>query len=407
MRAPYAYIRRSSHSRSDPGDISREFQTDAVRRLSGNAANLVILDGDWGVSAATEATHKRLAFLGLMEAVEKGEVSTLYAYSTDRLARSVQWAARLLDACEDAGTTIVTNEGTFEPGNDMARTMFQFQAINNESYSRQQKAKRRSTIIRQRERGAKLGCPYYGKLPGEDLPAVIAAYQRMGSLNATARELNRLGVKPRRTRWGRSSVHGILARAGLVPQSGTKGAKHRADHTFHRLLVCHCSHVLTGSRRDNGSTHYRCVRAETSVDHERKSVAESVIRAWAEGEMARLRPPKEQVVLADIDEERHGLTARLERLRTGYLDGLWDEPYMRQEKVRIDSALTLLDLQGQTIAVPDFSWDHQPRDLNLALRALWDHVQLGPDLRPLHAVWRVPDSWLAPAERGSPVAPIR
>ena len=31
---PVAYIRRSVASKSDPGDISREFQTDAVRKLA-------------------------------------------------------------------------------------------------------------------------------------------------------------------------------------------------------------------------------------------------------------------------------------------------------------------------------------------------------------------------------------
>ena len=36
-------------------------------------------------------------------AVERGEVSALYAYSTDRLARSVEWSARLLNACRRAG----------------------------------------------------------------------------------------------------------------------------------------------------------------------------------------------------------------------------------------------------------------------------------------------------------------
>jgi hypothetical protein len=48
MRLPHAYIRRSSRSRSDPGDISREFQTETVRALAERDANLVILDGDWG-----------------------------------------------------------------------------------------------------------------------------------------------------------------------------------------------------------------------------------------------------------------------------------------------------------------------------------------------------------------------
>lgn len=397
MRAPVAYIRRSSKSRTDPGDISREFQTETVRALAGDDANLVILDGDWGKSAATDETDKRLAFLELLASVERGEVSTLYAYATDRLARSVRWAAQLLDACEKAGTTIVTSEGRFAPGDDMARQMFQFSAITNEAYSRQAKRKRQATLSRQRARGQKLGQPYYGGIPGEDLPAVLAAFDRMGSLSATARELNRLGVKSRRGHWAHSTVQRILAREGLVPAVGVKGAKHRMPHLFARLLRCHCGHLMTGSRRSDGSTIYRCLRAETSLDHERKSVAEAIVLRWAIEEVARLRPPAEPVTMIDLETERHELTTRLERIGKAFVAGVMSEADMLRDKAEIDDALTRLALQSQAVQVPPFEWNHEPYEVNLALRALWSHVQLGPDLRPLHAEWLVPATWLAEA----------
>lgn len=397
MRRSVAYIRRSTKSRTDPGDLSREFQTETVRALAGGDANLAILDGDWGVSAAGEQTHRRLAFLDLLASIERGEVETLYAYATDRLARSVRWSAQLLDACELAGTTIVTSEGRFAPGDDMARSLFHFQAFSNESYSRQSKRKAAATRERRKARGDKLGQPFYGKLEGEDLPAVIAAFERTGSLAGAARELNRLGVPSRRGHWGRSSVHDILAREGLVPKVGLRGGKHRMPHIFARLLRCHCGHFLSGSLRSGGVTHYRCVRAETSIDHDRKSVAEAVILRWAVREMARLTPPPEPVTLVDLEAEHHGLQARLERLRTAFIAGLLDEDAMHAEKAAIDDALTRLALQSQAVAVPRFEWNHPAYEVNLALRALWDHVQLGPDLRPLHAVWLLPDSWIGPA----------
>src|SRR5262245_23928301 len=126
-REPVAYIRRSFSRRGDPGDESRKFQTDAVRRLAGaDAAALVILDRDWGVSAARELTDKRLDFLDLLEMVKRGQVSTLYAYSADRLARSTAWAATLLDSCKDAGTTVVTTEGRYDFEDANARQMFRF-----------------------------------------------------------------------------------------------------------------------------------------------------------------------------------------------------------------------------------------------------------------------------------------
>lgn len=398
MRHSVAYIRRSSKSRSDPGDLSREFQTETVRALAGGDANLVILDGDWGVSASRESTHKRLAFMDLLESIERGEVETLYAYATDRLARSVRWSAQLLDVCELAGTTIVTSEGRFAPGDDMARTMFHFQAAQNENYSRVLRKKNASSNQRRRARGDKLGQPYYGGLAGEDLPAVLDAYDRTGSLTAAARELNRLGVPSRRGHWAHSTVQRILAREGIVPPVGVRGAKHRQAHLFARLLRCHCGHLLTGSRRSDGTTIYRCLRAETSLDHDRKSVAEAVILRWAEAEIARLRPPTEPVTMVDLEAEHHAITAKVERIRVAFVAGLMDEATMLREKAEADDALMRLALQSQAVQVPAFSWNREPYEVNLALRALWDHVQLGPDLRPLHAAWLLPASWLAEAE---------
>lgn len=405
-RRPVAYIRRSTKSRTDPGDISREFQTETVRRLAGEDANLVILDGDWGRSAAADATAKRLAFLDLLASIERGEVSTLYAYSTDRLARSVRWSAQLLDACESAGTTIVTSEGRFAPGDDMARQMFHFVAIGNEHYSRQAKTKRRATVERQRARGMRMGCPAYGDREGDSLPTIIETYRRMGSLSGTARELNRIGLPSRRGHWAHSSVQRILAREGLVPVTGSRGTKHRQPHIFARLLLCHCGHFLTGSTRSGGATLYRCIRGEAEIAHGRKSISETAILDWARQEVARLTPPPDRVLLSESTaQERHAITARLERAKRMYLDGDMDRAAFDLEKRAIGDELTRLDLQGQASEIPAFQWNHGPAELNLALRALWEYVELDAALQPVRAVWRLPDSWIARPIRESPVAP--
>lgn len=407
IRAPIAYIRRSSRSRSDPGDISREFQVETVRALAKDDAALTILDGDWGKSAATDETDKRLAFLGLLEAVERNEVSTIYAYSTDRLARSVQWSARLLDACEKAGTTIVTGEGRFAPHDELARQMFQFQAITNENYSRQARKRSRATIARRRSRGDKLGQPFYGTLAGESVDAVRTAYAQTGSLTSAARELNRMGVPSRRGHWSHSSVQRILAREGVVPTVGVRGVKHHMPHIFARLLWCHCGHMLTGARRTGGGSHYRCIRAETDPTHGLKSIAERPIREWAEREVARLRVPDDPVTLHDFEVEHQALLAKRDRIARAFVAGLMDEPAMLAHKAEIDEDLMQLDLQGRAVRVPPFEWNHPPRDLNLTLRALWDHVDLDRDLRPIRAHWLLPDSWLGPEAPGSPAVPLR
>lgn len=406
MRRSVAYIRRSSQSKSDPGDVSRDFQTATVRRLAGVGANLDILDGDWGKSAAADKTDRRLVFLELLASIERGEIDTLYAYSTDRLARSVRWAAQLLDACEVAGTTIRTLEATFAPGDDMARTLFHFQAMQNEGYSRQSRTKRRSSIEQMRADGKKLGQPYYGKLPGEDLSAVRAAYETAGSLRGAARLLNAQGVPSRRGHWAFSSVQRIMAREGVVPAVGVRGARHRQRHTFARLLRCHCGHLLTGSRRSDGTTVYRCLLGDFDQDHPRKSVAEGVIQRWAIDEMARLRPPNDDdVAMVEVEEERRSLTVRLDLVKRAFLAGLMPESEMLERKAEIDAGLMRLDLAGQLVQVPPFEWDDDPQTTNLDLRELWEYVQLDLELRPVSAAWLVPDAWLAPPASESPAAP--
>lgn len=394
---PVAYIRRSARSRSDPGDISRDFQIETVRRLAGpDGPTLTILDGDWGKSAATDETDKRLAFLGLMQAIEQGEVSAVYAYSTDRLARSVRWSAQLLDACERAGTLIVTSEGRFEPGDDLARQMFQFQAITNEGYSRQAKKKRAATVATMRARGMKLGQPFYGTLPGERLDAVVAAFDRTGSYNGTATALNAMGVPARRGRWAHSSVRAILEREGKAPRIGTRGAKARAAHVFHRLLTCHCGHTLTGSlrapdRQGRRLTVYRCIRAETvpSDQHGKKSVAEDVVLRWAKVEADGYALP-DSVLLGDSASRRTAIETRLVRANELYIAGDIDRGRFEEERAKARADSEALDDESFVEELGPIDWANTPpAELNTLLRAYWRDIRLDADMRPIGVDWRI------------------
>ena len=399
---PTAYIRRSARSRTDPGDISREFQIEKVRELAGpDGASLRIIDADWGRSAATDKTNQRLAFLALLEEIERGEVSALYAYSTDRLARSVEWAARLLNVCRRAGVVIVTSEGRFEPDNAMTDQMFYFQAVQNEGYSRQATAKRNDSVRRQRQHTDKLGPKFYGELPGESIGAVLAAFDECGSAHRTAVLLNERGIPTRRGGpWSHGAVRQILVREGRVPKLGVRGAKPRAPFAFYRLLRCHCGRTMTGVRhgRIRGGDRprpiilYRCINGSTDPAHGTKSIAESKLLGWAKLEAARLALPGDELEIAERGEqERIRLEAKRDLILDAYFDGAIDKPARDARLAEVDAAIARVDAEAVVVDLPSVEWSAPPEALNGALSALWERIDLGPDLRPVSAVWRVPE----------------
>jgi DNA invertase Pin-like site-specific DNA recombinase len=416
---PVAYIRRSARSRSDPGDLSREFQTDKVRELAnGDGPRLRIIDADWGRSASTDKTDRRVAFLALLEAVERGEVSALYAYSTDRLARSVEWAARLLNACRRAGTVIVTAEGRFEPDNAMTDQLFYFQAMQNEGYSRQATEKRRATVVRQRARGDKLGPAFYGALPGEDLPAVLAAFDEKGSAHGAAVLLNDRHVPTRRrevrrgdriivVKWTHSTVRNILIREGRLPKLGTRGAKARAPFALYRLLRCHCGRTMTAVTQRYGKGHertiYRCVASSADPAHGPKTVAERRLLPWIAAEAARFNPDWMIERAATTEAERVSLEDQLR----GVGDALVVRAYTPEQAAakvdQIEAKLAALDDTTALSAVPVPDWSVWPPTLadgpgkpvavptpalNAILRSYWRTVELDATMQPIRADWR-------------------
>ncbi len=309
--APVAYIRRSVASRADPGDVSREYQTEAVRALAGqDAARRVIIDQDWGRSADRDKTDRRLAFLALLDAIEAGTVSALYAYSLDRLARSTQWSARLLDACEAAGVTIVTTEGRFAPDDDGARVTFGVLSVMNENALRGMKRKARSTIARRQARNVEAGrAPNAGmgrKAYGpETTAAVLAAFDAQGSFLGAAKALTAAGVpsylggkpNPRGNGgtygWNVRTVSRIVRRERpQTPQKGRQGAAPRARRLFSGLLVCHCGQILSSMPRPGGrQVGYYCRKAHNDPTHPRPYVvSEAFILPWMRDEIAHLQP---------------------------------------------------------------------------------------------------------------------
>jgi DNA invertase Pin-like site-specific DNA recombinase len=407
---PVAYIRRSVARRGDPGDVSREFQTEKVRSLAnGDGPRLRIVDADWGISADRESTSKRLAFLDLVAAVERGEVSTIYAFALDRLARSVQWSARLLDACEDAGTLVVTGEGRFDPTDDRDRQMFHFYAMQNEGALRGMKAKAKASVGTRRNRGDALGSRPYGEVRtrkdgvvvgrDEDPALIVATFREAGSYFAAAELLNRRKVPTRNgAQWYPRTVQRIVNRQDrtTVPLGHRRGVRSLGSRLFSGLLRCHCEAVMGQTVSGEGTPRYRCPLGVANQAHPRPyMINEARLLDAMKAEAAHLRVPFDQIQMAAGNEaERAVLEAKRERIIDQYIeDGNRAERDRRLDA--IDKAVEALDVAQALVDVPQrVDWTITDTNtvsaVNAVLRALWERVELGPDLmpKPDGFVWR-------------------
>jgi DNA invertase Pin-like site-specific DNA recombinase len=407
---PVAYIRRSVARRGDPGDVSREFQTDKVRALAnGDGVALRVIDADWGISADREQTHKRLAFLDLIASVERGEVSSIYAFALDRLARSVQWSARLLDACEDAGTIVVTGEGRFDPTDDRDRQMFHFYAMQNEGALRGMKRKAQASVGTRRTRGDVIGQRPYGEVrtrkdgvvvgQDEDAELVVETFRKAGSYFAAARQLNDDHVPTRSGGpWYPRTVQRIVNRQDrtTVPLGQRRGVRSIGSRLFSGLLRCHCGAIM-GQTTSNWSPKYRCPNGVSDPDHARPyMVSEARLLPAMKAEAAHLRIPVDQVRLGTENASaRAALEAKRERWIEQYAEGLIDKPTRDARLKAVSDAVNALDVAEALVAVPQaIDWTQSPASVNTVLRALWERVELGLDLLPARFVWRVPE-WRA------------
>ena len=407
---PVAYIRRSVARRGDPGDVSREFQTGKVRALAnGDGPRLRILDGDWGRSAATDKTEQRTAFLGMLEEIEAGRISHVYAYSPDRLARSVEWSARLVNACRRAGVPITTTAGTVAPDDPAARAMFNMLAVMNENALDEMERKAAASASTRRARGGITGGRAYGERwttrdgrllgAGEDAVVVVATWREAGSYFAAARLLNERGVPARSGRiWHPATVQRIVQRQ--LPGTrrlGRRGAPSLSPrHQLAGLLRCHCGAPMGQTVSGEGTPRYRCPRGVADPAHPRPYIVpERALLPWVQAEAAHLELPGDRVELAA---RATAAEAELAARRGRVIDALEAGTITRAEAeprlAKIAAELAGIEVAAEVAEVPAIDWAAEPASVNAVLRALWGRVDLGPDLRPVSAVWRVPE-WRA------------
>lgn len=401
MKQPYAYLRKSRVFR-DKRAVSIEMQTDEVTALAARYgdANLVFLD-DLNISGK-KGRNKRPGFHALLQAVEAGQVSTIYSYSLSRLSRSVRDISDLGEVCAAAGVPIhLVVDQDPDPTTASGKMVLTLLSAMAQFEADVASERARDTMEARRTRGEKLGPKFF-----EDTDVVVAALKEAGSCYGAAQLLNRRGVPTRNgsTIWWHASVRGIISRVApeLLAVGKSKGSKPRAPFLFYRLLRCHCGRVLTGVRFNErgGYVLYRCLGADVTPDHGPRSVPEKKILGWLRGEAALIVLP-DAVQVAEAGETQNALRDRQGRLGRAFVDQLIDEAAYATEKASIEKALALISREAAAVKLEPIDFDRDPAAVNQALRALWDYVELGPDLLPLRAEWLVP-AWRTPAVAEAP-----
>ena len=78
-----------------------------------------------------------------------------------------------------------------------------------------------------------------------------------------------------------------------------------------------------------------------------------------------------------------------------FADGTIDKAQRTRRLAEVDEAVSRLDSRRVLLAIPRVDWSWQPRNLNAALRAMFDAIELDPEtFQPVGFAWVVPE-WRA------------
>ncbi len=413
-RHPAAYIRRSFVDADSPGDISREAQRAAVRRLAtadGHNGDLVEYD-DWGVSADIAKSGKRTAYTRLLADMEAGSLSAVYAFDVDRLYRDPRDLIRLQDAASRHAVTITTTGGRLAigEGDDPAAEAFAFiGAVFGRMELQKSKRRARAALAARRERGDRLGHPPYGYLhvrddsgrvvqvPDPERPAsvVVDAYREAGSVLGACRILEARGVPAPKggARWSTSNVTRIIEREapGLLPPRTSAGRRSPTKRAavFTQLLPCpFCRRRMTPNVARG---QYYCPNGPRDrAAHPRYAVTEAAILPWVRAEVdAHLALPPDLPTDEDNEATRADLAGRLDRANDLYIAGTITRERYDAERAAVDAELDRLGAAEAYQDVPAFDWSWSPARLNQLLRMLLVEIRLDAAMRPVDALWRL------------------
>lgn len=395
----YAYLRKSS-VRDPQREVSRQVQESSVRKLAdlhGDAAGLVLL-ADWDKSGRLGA-DKRPGYAELIEAIDSGRATAVYAYSLSRLGRSTKQLIDLAERCKSREVPIrclADSVDTSTASGIMLYTILGAVATFEAEIA--QERIRAANVAKLERDGTLRTVRYYGEGAGDDAAAVLAAFREAGSFSKAAKLLNERGIKPRNSirGWWPSAVSVVVKR--LDPTVGTrrstKGyAAGGTAFTLARLLRCPtCGTMLTGTRdRDGRRVRYSC-RLGTAKPHPRISVTEAHILPAVRAEAGRLRTPDRVEASEQDGDKRAELDARRARILDLFEAGHIDRADRERRLAAVSEAVAALDDRAVVIDVPAIDWGADPRKVNAVLRAMFGRIDLDPStFQPIAFDWTVPE----------------
>jgi DNA invertase Pin-like site-specific DNA recombinase len=393
-----AYLRKSRVT-SDR-HVSWEVQEAAIRDLAAahGDRDLTILS-DWNRSGRKGADG-RPGYRRLLEMIESGETNVIYSYSLSRLSRSMSEFSRLVELATEHGIPIRLHvERHLDISTATGRMIVTVLGSVAQMEAEIAQERARDAIEARRRRGDRVGGIRYGQGAGEDVEALLDAFRETGGYRATARLLTERRIPTRSGRpWMAPTVRNILLRVApeLVPPRQARGAIVAPPYRLARLLRCpYDDRLLTAQTSSEGTPRYGCTHAYSVAGHGPRYVSERKLMPWIKAEVARLRTPDRVETLRGEDQKRADLAARRARIVDGWEAGKINRDDFMTRVAAIDDRLAGLVAERRILDVPTVDWDRwDERRVNKVLRAMWEYVELGPDLLPVRAEWTVPE-WRA------------
>jgi DNA invertase Pin-like site-specific DNA recombinase len=387
--------------------VSYDAQLAAVRAIAtrNGCADPEILE-DWGRSGGGGKEHLRPGYRSLRERIETGHVSDVVSYDLSRLTRSLEEWTSLAALCRDRGVRVhLAKEGTFDFSTASGEMVANILASVAQAVRRWAQERSAETARVRKARGEHIGRTSYGQRHGENPDAIRDAFVEAGSFLGAARLLNARGVPTRFGKpWYSTAVAWIIRQQypELAPRRAAKGGKKaHAPFLFYSLIRCHCGQTLTAYKYPNGRNPeyvtYRC-RNRDLADHGRPySVGESVLLPWVKAEATRLTLPADEALVVERDTTRERQIDEDRRLLgVALLARAIDEEEFQRRVRALDDELETIEARSHAEAIPPaIDWQAWTAEkVNTILRAQFEYVQLGEDMRPVEAVWRIPE-WRA------------